>query len=162
MDLPSAWNLYDKTTYLSVDSNGLRVNYEGSGEYNEVGGIRANHPIPPQCKLFYFEIDIIDEEINKWIGIGFCEKVFDLNRMHEWKDSSWGYQVSYDYFFCSERRPNRYGLSYSTGDTIGCCLNFKHNTVLYTKNGICLGIITFRNLKDNLYPCVGLQRKVDL
>jgi hypothetical protein len=23
--------------------------------------IRANHPIPPQCKMFYFEVDIVDK-----------------------------------------------------------------------------------------------------
>ncbi|KAF0504235.1 SPRY-domain-containing protein [Gigaspora margarita] len=35
MDLPTAWNLDDKSTYLSVDSSGLRVNYEGLGESEE-------------------------------------------------------------------------------------------------------------------------------
>ncbi|RIA99813.1 hypothetical protein C2G38_2237565 [Gigaspora rosea] len=72
MDLPTAWNL-DKSFYLSVDSSGLRVNYEGESD-EDVGAIRANHPIPPQCKLFYFEVDIINEGKNKIIGIGFCEK----------------------------------------------------------------------------------------
>ncbi|CAG8638381.1 2445_t:CDS:2, partial [Dentiscutata heterogama] len=28
MDLPTVWNLDDKSTFLSVDSSGLRVNYE--------------------------------------------------------------------------------------------------------------------------------------
>ncbi|KAF0447961.1 SPRY-domain-containing protein [Gigaspora margarita] len=81
MDLPTAWNLDDKSTYLSVDSSGLRVNYEDLGKSSEIGAIRANHPIPPHCKLFYFEVDIIDEGKNKIIGIGFCEKEVDLNRM---------------------------------------------------------------------------------
>ncbi|KAF0494954.1 SPRY-domain-containing protein [Gigaspora margarita] len=82
MDLPTAWNLDDKSTHLSVDSSGLRVNYEGLGEsYKDSGAIRANNPIPPQCKLFYFEVDIIDEGKTKIIGIGFCEKEVDLNIM---------------------------------------------------------------------------------
>ncbi|KAF0552371.1 SPRY-domain-containing protein [Gigaspora margarita] len=88
MDLPTAWNPNDKSNYLRVDSSGLRVNYEGLGESDEdVGAIRANHPIPPQCKLFYFEVDIIDVGKNKWIGIGFCEKSINLNgRMPGWDD----------------------------------------------------------------------------
>ncbi|KAF0561154.1 SPRY-domain-containing protein [Gigaspora margarita] len=87
MDLPTAWNLDDKSTNLSVDSSVLRVNYEGLGESEEdAGAIRANNPIPPQCKLFYFEVDIIDEGKNKIIGIGFCEKKVDLNRMPGWDD----------------------------------------------------------------------------
>ncbi|KAF0444823.1 SPRY-domain-containing protein [Gigaspora margarita] len=76
MDLPTAWNLDDKSTYLSVDSSGLRVNHEGPNLY---GTIRANHPIPPQCKLFYFEVDIINEGSYRNITIGLCEKSFNLN-----------------------------------------------------------------------------------
>ncbi|KAF0490232.1 SPRY-domain-containing protein [Gigaspora margarita] len=75
MDLPTAWNLDNKSTYLNVDSSGLRVNYEGSGPWS---AIRANHPIPPQCKLFYFEVDIIGEGV-RCIIIGFCKKSYNLN-----------------------------------------------------------------------------------
>ncbi|RIB10102.1 concanavalin A-like lectin/glucanase domain-containing protein [Gigaspora rosea] len=156
MDLPTVWNLDDKSTYLSVYSSGLRVNYEGSGF---AGAIRANHPIPPQCKLFYFEVDIIDDGKSKNIVIGFCEKSFDLNgKALGWHDGSWGYHGYNGKFYCCSTNGSPYGPSFSTGDTIGCCLNFKNNTVFYTKNGINLGI-AFRNLKGTLYPCVGLHRQ---
>ncbi|KAF0496902.1 SPRY-domain-containing protein [Gigaspora margarita] len=157
MDLPTAWNLGDKSSYLSVDSSGLRVNYEGLGvNKKETGVIRTNHPIPPHCKLFYFEVDIIDEGKNKIIGIGFCEKEVDLSRMPGWDDCSWGYHSDDGKLFFHSGRGKPYGPLFSTGDTIGCCLNFKNNTVFYTKNGISLGI-AFRNLKGTLYPCVGLR-----
>ncbi|CAI2183833.1 18061_t:CDS:2, partial [Funneliformis geosporum] len=43
-----------------------------------------------------------------------------------------------------------------TGDTIGCCcLNIRKNTVFYTRNGVNIGI-TFQDLKNALYPCVGI------
>ncbi|RIB15903.1 concanavalin A-like lectin/glucanase domain-containing protein [Gigaspora rosea] len=155
MDLPTAWNLDDKSSNLSVDESRLRVNYEGLGESDEdIGAIRANHPIPPQCKLFYFEIDITYEGKNKGIGIGFCEKAVELNGMPGWYDSSWGYHGDDGKLFCCSGIGNPYGPLYSTGDTIGCCLNFTNNTVFYTKNGITLGI-AFRNLKGSLYPCFG-------
>ncbi|RIB30477.1 concanavalin A-like lectin/glucanase domain-containing protein [Gigaspora rosea] len=155
MDLPTAWNLDDKSTYLNVDSSGLRVKNEGS--YNW-GAIRANHPIPPQCKLVYFEVDIIDRGKNRYITIGFCKKSFNLHgRMPGWDEGSWGYYGDDGYIFNCTGGGNGspYGPSFSTGDTIGCCLNFKNNTVSYTKNGINLGI-AFRNLKGTLYPCVAL------
>ena len=45
--------------------------YEGSdkSEYESEdesfgAAIRANHPIPSQCRLFYFEVDIIDKGNN--------------------------------------------------------------------------------------------------
>ncbi|RIB10902.1 concanavalin A-like lectin/glucanase domain-containing protein, partial [Gigaspora rosea] len=73
-----------------------------------------------------------------------------------WDDGSWGYHGDDGNFFHS-RDYYRYGPLFSTSDTIGCCLNFKNNTVFYTKNGINLGSIAFRNLKGTLYPCVGLR-----
>ncbi|KAF0517968.1 SPRY-domain-containing protein [Gigaspora margarita] len=129
MDLPTAWNLDDKSSSLSIDSSGLRVNYKGLGE--------------------------IDEGKNKIIGIGFCEKTVNLNKMPGLDNGSWGYHGDDGYSFCSGDY-NHYGPLFSTGDTIGCCLNFKNNTVFFTKNGINLGI-AFRNLKGILYPCVGLR-----
>ena len=33
MDSPTAWNIDDKSDYLSVDSDGLKVNY--TGEYTQ-------------------------------------------------------------------------------------------------------------------------------
>ncbi|RIB30700.1 concanavalin A-like lectin/glucanase domain-containing protein, partial [Gigaspora rosea] len=116
---------------------------------------RTNNPIPSQCKLFYFEVDIIDEGKNKWIGIGFCEKAVNLNGMPGCYDGSWGYHGDDGNLFYCSGNGNPYGPLFSTGDTIGCCLNFTNNTVFYTKNGINLGSIAFRNLKGTLYPCVG-------
>ncbi|RIB21383.1 concanavalin A-like lectin/glucanase domain-containing protein [Gigaspora rosea] len=75
--------------------------------------------------------------------------------MPGWDDGSWGYHGDDGKSFCSGDY-HHYGPLFSTGDTIGCCLNFKNNTVFYTKNGISLGI-AFRNLKGTLYPCVGLR-----
>ncbi|RIB10537.1 concanavalin A-like lectin/glucanase domain-containing protein [Gigaspora rosea] len=155
MDLPTAWNPDDKSTNLSVDSSGLKVNCEGSDKW---GAIRANHPIPPQCKLFYFEVDIIDGGKFTNIMIGFCEKSFNLNLTPGWHDGSWSYYGVNGYFYCCSKNGSPYGPLFYTGDTIGCCLNFINNTVFYTRNGINLGI-AFRNLKGTLYPCVGLYRQ---
>ncbi len=33
MDLPTAWNINDKFGYLSVNSDGLRVNYMGKKNF---------------------------------------------------------------------------------------------------------------------------------
>ncbi|RIB27866.1 concanavalin A-like lectin/glucanase domain-containing protein, partial [Gigaspora rosea] len=100
---------------------------------------RANYPIPPQCKLFYFEVDIINEGKNKELGIGFCEKAVNLNGMPGWYDGFWGYHGDDVNLFCSGNYHHHYEQLYSTGGTIGYCLNFTNNTVFYTKNGINLG-----------------------
>ncbi|GES94459.1 ran-binding protein [Rhizophagus clarus] len=90
MDSPTAWNVDDKFGSLIINSDGLRVNYtEKSDEY--CATIRVNHLISPQCKLFYFEVEILNGGENGIIGIGFCEKTVNLNKMPGWEDNSWGY-----------------------------------------------------------------------
>ncbi|CAI2184052.1 10232_t:CDS:2, partial [Funneliformis geosporum] len=74
--------------------------------------------------------------------------------MPGWEDSSWGYHGDGNVFFNFAGKP--YGSKFTTGDTVGCCVNFRNNTVLYTRNGVNLGI-AFRDLKNALYPCVGMM-----
>ncbi|CAG8509876.1 2140_t:CDS:2 [Cetraspora pellucida] len=80
MASPTAWNIDNIHSFLTVNSSGLRVNYTGPGENDcDVAAIRTNKPIPRQCELFYFEIDIIDQGKYAVIGIGFCTKELDKN-----------------------------------------------------------------------------------
>ena len=62
-------------------------------------------------------------------------------------NNSWGYHSDDgNFFFCenyNEYGYNNYGPSFTTGDTIGCCLNFRNNTVFFTKNGVNLGSYYF-------------------
>src|SRR4051794_36493110 len=73
-----------------------------------------------------------------------------------WESSSWGYHNDGQFFCCSENG-ELYGPSFTADDIIGCFLNFRNNTVFYTKNGVNLGI-AFQDLKGILYPCVGMSQ----
>ncbi|RIB03913.1 concanavalin A-like lectin/glucanase domain-containing protein [Gigaspora rosea] len=125
---------------------------------NEDSVIRTTNPIPLQCKLFYFEIDIIndgkiedddneddeyeydnEDEKNGIIAIGFCTKSAELNKLPGCGKDSWGYHSDDGNFFDCSEIEEPYGPTFKTGDTIGCCLDFRNNTVFYTKNGINLG-----------------------
>lgn len=152
----------DKSTVLNVDSGVLRINYAG-GENSEDAIVRANNPIPSQCEMFYFEVDIINNEKNGIIAIGFCEQSVELNKLPGCGNNSWGYHSDDGNFFDSSEVEEPYGPEFKTGDTIGCCLNFRNHTVFYTKNGVNLGI-AFRDLKDkndlekgSYYPCIGMR-----
>ncbi|CAG8434065.1 5277_t:CDS:2 [Diversispora eburnea] len=59
-------------------------------------------------------------------------------------------------FFSGFSKP--YGPKFTTGDTIGCCLNLRDGTAFYTKNGQHLGI-AFRDLKGVFYPSIGLRTR---
>ncbi|CAI2188304.1 14247_t:CDS:2, partial [Funneliformis geosporum] len=99
---------------------------QGLGGDENCAAIRANFPIPEQCGLFYFEVDIIDIGENGKIGIGFCTKSASINKMPGREHSSWGYHGDGNMFFNTFGQP--YGPEFMTGDTIGCSLNIRNNT----------------------------------
>ncbi|KAF0562002.1 SPRY-domain-containing protein [Gigaspora margarita] len=153
MALPTAWDVNDNSTHLSVDENGLRVNYIGCDENIKDAVIRADNPVPLECELFYFETDIIKEGI---IAIGFSSNFDKINKMPGCEPDSWGYHSDDGDFFNCAIINEPYGPTFTTGDTIGCCLNFINKTAFFTKNGVNLGI-ALRDLKNKLYPCIGLR-----
>ncbi|CAI2172501.1 9571_t:CDS:2 [Funneliformis geosporum] len=120
-----------------------RANFIRPGEVKNCAAIRANHPIPEQCGLFYFEIDIIDVGKNGQIGIGFSTQSASLNMMPGWGDSSWGYHGDDGNKFYKDNG-KQYGPKFMTGDTIGCCLSFRNNTVLHSeiwKKELCILVL---------------------
>ncbi|KAG0339440.1 hypothetical protein BG000_002128 [Podila horticola] len=73
-----------------------------------------------------------------------------------WEPQSWGYHGDDGNSFggCGNGRP--FGPVFTTGDTIGCGVNFRDMSLFYTKNGAYLGV-AFRDLKGPLYPTVGMR-----
>lgn len=69
--LPSRWNKDDKYGGLEVLGDGLEVKYAGhraSGERDhEACSIRADHPIPAQCGLYYFEVTILNRKRDEYV-----------------------------------------------------------------------------------------------
>lgn len=65
--LPSKWNSQDKNASLEVMSDGQEVKFTGSkperGERDlDASAIRADHPMPPQCGIYYYEVTIISRK----------------------------------------------------------------------------------------------------
>ncbi|RIB23992.1 concanavalin A-like lectin/glucanase domain-containing protein [Gigaspora rosea] len=167
--LPTAWDIEEKSPFINIDSSGLKVDYTGSDDY-EAAIVQANNPIPSQCAIFYFEIKIINKEKNGMIGVGYCTKQCDKKKgdsvyinkmlMPGQGNESWGcgYHGDDGYSFCSGSG-EPYGSKYTTGDIIGCYINFTSKLVFYTKNGINLGIACYLHTdsKGILYPCIGFK-----
>lgn len=59
--LPSQWSKTDKwPSGIDIMNEGLEVRYTShkhGGEY-EAASIRTDHPIPPECGIYYFEVSI--------------------------------------------------------------------------------------------------------
>lgn len=59
--LPSQWSRTDKyTPGIDVMSEGLEVRFTSHkhGPEYEAASVRADHPIPPECGIYYFEVNI--------------------------------------------------------------------------------------------------------
>lgn len=60
--LPSRWSKTDKVASgIDVMHDGLEVLYNSQKQSNEydAASIRSNHPIPPECGIYYFEVMIV-------------------------------------------------------------------------------------------------------
>ncbi|CAL8374781.1 unnamed protein product [Arctogadus glacialis] len=155
--LPRSWSPKDKYSYIGLSQNNLRVHYKGHGKnHKDAASVRATHPIPAACGIYYFEVKIISKGRDGYMGIGLSAQGVNMNRLPGWDKHSYGYHGDDGHSFCSSGTGQPYGPTFTTGDVIGCCVNLINNTCFYTKNGISLGV-AFTDLPPNLYPTVGLQ-----
>jgi len=155
--LPRSWSPKDKFNLIGLSQNNLRVHYKGIGKNpKDAASVRATHPIPAACGLYYFEIKIISKGRDGYIGVGLSTQGVNMNRLPGWEKNSYGYHGDDGHSFCSSGTGQSYGPTFTTGDVVGCGLNLVDNTCFYTKNGVNLGM-AFADLPHNLYPTVGLQ-----
>ncbi|KAF9186926.1 hypothetical protein BGZ51_001236 [Haplosporangium sp. Z 767] len=155
--LPSRWSNVDKTEKTMLSEDDLQVHYIGPGAVDsDAAAIRTNRPIPPQCGVYYFEVFIKSKGQQGYIGVGVCNLSVELGRLPGWELNSWGYHGDDGNIFggCGNGRP--FGPVFTTGDTIGCGINFRDMSLFYTLNGDYLGV-AFRDLRGSLYPTVGMR-----
>ncbi|KAK3086302.1 hypothetical protein FSP39_016557 [Pinctada imbricata] len=155
--LPRSWSSKDKYNYIGLSQNNLRVHYKGIGKnHKDAASVRATHPIPASCGIYYFEVKIISKGRDGYMGIGLSAQGVNMNRLPGWDKNSYGYHGDDGHSFSSSGNGQPYGPTFTTGDVIGCCVNLIDSSCFYTKNGVNLGI-AFTDLPANLYPTVGLQ-----
>ncbi|XP_050521165.1 ran-binding protein 9 isoform X1 [Daktulosphaira vitifoliae] len=155
--LPRSWNSKDKFTNLGLSQNNIRVHYKGHGKtHKDAASVRATHPIPASCGLYYFEVKIVSKGRDGYMGVGLSAQGVNMNRLPGWDKHSYGYHGDDGHSFCSSGTGQPYGPTFTTGDVIGCGVDLVHNKCFYTKNGTHLGT-AFTDLPPNLFPTVGLQ-----
>jgi Ran-binding protein 9/10 len=172
--LPSKLNQLDRFPNIQVENDGLDAKFgphEATTD-SAAASVRTNHPIPPSCGIYYFEIEILskgvhghgswlDSLIASYIGIGFCLPSVNLNRLPGWEVGSWGYHGDDGHAFAASGIGNTYGPAFTTGDIIGCCIDFNNGSAFYTKNGKQLGTaftgLTPNRVGTELFPTLGLR-----
>ena len=58
--LPSKWAETDKHQTMEIGMDGLDVRFVGGSKLHEheAAAARADHPMPPQCGIYYYEVSI--------------------------------------------------------------------------------------------------------
>ncbi|KAI8145847.1 concanavalin A-like lectin/glucanase domain-containing protein [Fennellomyces sp. T-0311] len=159
--LPTCWNQKDKSRHIEIGRNGLDLSYIGPGKNeSHAASIRANFPMRRQCGIYYYEMHVISKGDDGFIGVGFCSGDNELERLPGWDSNSYGYHGDDGHSFAGSGTGKTYGPCFSTGDVVGCGVNFAEGTAFYTKNGSFLGNAfegLFTSDTTDYYPCIGLR-----
>lgn len=158
--LPTRWSEQDRHNSLTVSGDGRELTFYGTscvGDRDSAAA-RANHPIPPACGIYYYEVEILQKGSKGHISIGFSSPEVRLTRLPGWEKQSWGYHADDGWAFPGHKEGNPYGPTFETGDVIGCGIDFTQHKVFYTKNGTFLGLV-FENVGKtvDIYPAIGLR-----
>ncbi|RDI81066.1 hypothetical protein Vi05172_g8982 [Venturia inaequalis] len=162
--IPSRWSQLDKYQGLELTPDGLEVRYTGMGKsQDEAAAVRADHSMPRECGIYYYEVTVASKGKEgsrkpSFISIGFSGPKVTLNRLPGWEPDSWAYHGDDGLTFNCSATGKNYGPKYSTGDVIGCGVNFRTGQAFFTKNGVNLGTAFGNVNSDRLYPAVGMKR----
>ncbi|KAI9460184.1 SPRY-domain-containing protein [Lactarius psammicola] len=165
--LPTRWSEQDRHPYLSVSADGKELTYHGGnfqngGSGDNAGMVRTNHPIPPACGIYYYEIEILSKAQKAHISIGFTAGDTRLNKLPGWEKNSWGYHGDDGYSFSAEKAGNTYGPTFGGGDIIGAGIDFSQNRAFFTKNGTLIGMVFDHVACDvQVFPSVGLRHSAE-
>ncbi|KAF2732669.1 Ran-binding protein-like protein [Polyplosphaeria fusca] len=158
---PTRWSEVDKFEQLEIEDNGRQAKYAGSQKsHDEAASVRADHPMPRQCGIYYFEVTVMSKgKDGRMIGVGFSGPKVPLSRIPGWEPESYAYHGDDGQSFSNTTSGKPYGPKFGTLDCIGCGINFRTGSAFFTKNGNLIGT-AFRDLKpDRLYyPTVGMKR----
>lgn len=86
---------------------------------------------------------------NSMIGIGFCGPDVSLERFPGWEQNSWAWHGDDGNTFCSQMIGRKYGPTFTTGDIVGCGVNFMKRCAFFTKNGVFQGLYRMLLLPDS-------------
>jgi Ran-binding protein 9/10 len=71
--------------------------------------------------------------------VGLAQKSVALSRPPGWEPESYGYHGDDGHAYSGHNVGKVYGPPFTTGDTVGCGINFRTGIVFFTKNGVNLG-----------------------
>ncbi|RGP81689.1 hypothetical protein FLONG3_176 [Fusarium longipes] len=161
--LPTRWNKEDQMAGIEIQHDGLTVKHIGPKNQHdrdhEACAVRADHYMPPQCGIYYFEVQILSSKRDDTtVSIGFSTKTSGLSRPVGWEPESWGYHGDDGRCFTGQNIGRHFGPIYNVNDVIGCGVNFKENSAFFTRNGVKIGTAFNDVGRGKLYPTISLKK----
>ncbi|KAG5923011.1 hypothetical protein E4U42_005077 [Claviceps africana] len=161
--LPTQWNKDDMWGGIEIHPDGRSVEYTGPRSLHErdqeASSVRADHYIPSQCGLYYYEVSIVyGKRDDTTIAVGFSSKNASLSRPLGWEPESVAYHGDDGRCFTGQNAGQKYGPEFSTGDVIGCGVNFLDHTAFFTRNGVYIGTASHDVTRSKLYPAISLKK----
>jgi len=60
----------------------LSILFSGHGKtHKDAASVRATHPIPASCGLYYFEVKIVSKGRDGYMGVGLSAQGVNMNRL---------------------------------------------------------------------------------
>ena len=139
--LPSKWEAKDKGGGLEIGPSEVDVRFVGGNKLSEheAAAARTDHPMPPECGIYYYEVTIVQKGKDGMIGVGFSGSKASLEKLPGWEPDSWAYHGDDGMSFSGQSTGRHYAEQFTTGDVIGCGVDFTTNQAFFTKNGVFLG-----------------------
>ncbi|EMD41298.1 hypothetical protein CERSUDRAFT_109896 [Gelatoporia subvermispora B] len=169
MHLPTRWSDQDRHPLLVISADGRELTFNvpaarTAGE-KDSGAARADRPIPLECGIYYYEVEILHRGQKGHIGVGFCTGDTLLTRLPGWEEQSWAYHADDGYAFEGQKDGVPYRPTFNTGYVIGCGIDFLQNRAFYTKNGAFIDVAfegvmpptSTPGLPLELFPVVGMR-----
>lgn len=170
LTLPTSFNPLDKCVRLSITPAGapdiaygplVVVKFTGTGARGDAdaAAVRTDQPISSACAIYYYEANIISKGQEGFISIGFSNRFTNLSRLVGWEPGSFAWHMDDGFVFEGRGEGISKGWPTSTtGDVIGCGIDFTTGHAFFTKNGQLIGH-AFKNVgqEDKLYPSIGLR-----
>eukprot|EP01130_Rhizamoeba_saxonica_P003814 TRINITY_DN1581_c0_g1_i2.p1 TRINITY_DN1581_c0_g1~~TRINITY_DN1581_c0_g1_i2.p1 ORF type:complete len:564 (+),score=102.85 TRINITY_DN1581_c0_g1_i2:41-1693(+) len=107
--------------------------------------------------MSYFETTVINAGQYERVGVGIGK--YGYYEGHPgWKNGTWGYHGDDGNYFNGHGFGYRWGPLYTTGDIIGCGVDWNTNALFFTKNGEFIGNTNDKIMRiSKLYPIIGLH-----
>ncbi|KAL3830314.1 hypothetical protein ACJIZ3_019116 [Penstemon smallii] len=157
-ELPTALDTVKSSGGFSlVGPDKLSVSYPTVDLHGyDVGVVQANFPAPSKQLLYYFEIHVKNAGAKGQIVIGFTTPSFKLPRQPGWEANSYGYRGDDGMLYRGHGNGETFGPTFSTGDTVGCGINYASQEFFFTKNSAVIGSV-YKDIKGPLFPTVSVH-----